>query len=643
MPVELLPARDVGPAKAFGDLVRTELSRLGGGTVDVVTAALGWRNELAERISDPTTPDDAVPVWIYGHQAIVGPFPVAGRPATACPRCLARRWQAVKYSALRDGLELLTETHECGPSPYHTEFIAATIAALVLAHRENGDAAADLFPPVFLVDLDTLTIRRHCLVPDVECPACGRGAPDSRTGAVLTLESAPKRRRDEFRGRDIDDYRLPVEAFANPVCGSLGPAVSADLSSPSTSATFGAFSTRSGEYLRETMWGGHADNYRDSVRIGLLEGMERFAGIRARGKRTVVVDSLTGLGSEALDPRDCGVYSDEFYRGNPHIRPFSADRAIPWVWGYSMRRRRPVLVPEVLAYYHAPGLADRFVQETSNGSASGGTLAEAVYFGLMEVMERDAFLLTWYGKTPMPEIDARSSGRRRTRQMVDRLEMYGYRAQFFDIRVTFSIPVVLATATRLDGGLGALCVGAGASVDPEAAMAAALCEIATDSVNLRARAERDHDRLSAMVDDFDKVLALHDHPLMFGIPAMARHADFLFSGSRGGPAPMAELYRGTRPAPALTDDLKLDVERCIDEVGRAGFDVIVVDQTVPEQTDLGLRTVKVLVPGLLPIDFGWQRQRALRSPRLCTAHRQAGLRDSDLRPEDLHRVPHPFP
>jgi len=94
---------------------------------------------------------------------------------------------------------------------------------------------------------------------------------------------------------------------------------------------------------------------------------------------------------------------------------------------------------------------------------------------------------------------------------------------------------------------------------------------------------------------------------------------------------------------SILRDLKRDVDRCIDEVGRAGFDVIVVDQTLPEQTDLGLHTVKVLVPGLLPIDFGWQRQRALRSPRLRTAHRQAGLRDRDLRPEELHRVPHPFP
>ncbi len=71
--------------------------------------------------------------------------------------------------------------------------------------------------------------------------------------------------------------------------------------------------------------------------------------------------------------------------------------------------------------------------------------------------------------------------------------------------------------------------------------------------------------------------------------------------------------------------------------------MVVVDQTMPEQRALGLTTVSVLVPGLLPIDFGWTRQRALRMPRLRTALREAGLRATDLTDADLNLAPHPFP
>jgi ribosomal protein S12 methylthiotransferase accessory factor len=95
--------------------------------------------------------------------------------------------------------------------------------------------------------------------------------------------------------------------------------------------------------------------------------------------------------------------------------------------------------------------------------------------------------------------------------------------------------------------------------------------------------------------------------------------------------------------PAVSEDLREDLAACTAAVTGAGFDVVVVDQTMPEQRDLGLTTVSVLVPGLLPIDFGWSRQRALGMPRMRTALREAGLRATDLTPAEFNPAPHPFP
>lgn len=621
-----------------------------GVSVELDVAPLGVRDAFK---ADGDRAFGALPVRFYGRQAVVGPFPGPPRGGRRpCGLCLDRRWQAVRSVPLREALELGGDTRAAGETPYPTPFAADAVAALIAARAAAGAApTTSTFPLVHLVDLETLRTRAYPLVPDPECPACGEPEPDTPDAAVLHLRPAPKHRPGSFRVRDISAYDLPPEPYTNPVCGSLGPSVVQDVSSATTSATIGCFSMRSGVYLRETFWGGHADTFAQSVRIGVLEGLERYAGMRARAKRAGVRGSLEGLrakGERALDPRRCGLYSDAFHRANPRVTPFRPDREIPWVWGYSLRDRQPVLVPEVLTYYHAPGLENRFVQESSNGCASGGCLEEAVYCGLMEVVERDAFLLTWYGQAALPEIDPRTSTRPATRAMVDRLEMYGYEARFFDTRITFPIPVVTGVAVRPDGGAGRMCFGAGAGLDPEAALAGALCEIATDAVNLQGRTERDWERLRAMAYDFDKVEALHDHPLAYGVPEMGNHAHFLI-GEPGAPRPpkrsFAELYgEGSgRPAPPASDDLRDDVERCVTAVTDAGFDVIVVDQTMPEQRDLGLTTVSVLVPGLLPIDFGWTRQRALGMPRLRTALREAGLRDRDLVPADFNPAPHPFP
>ncbi|MGP4111772.1 TOMM precursor leader peptide-binding protein [Streptomyces sp. 4N509B] len=610
----------------------------------VEVAPLGLTDAFADRPGDAaaTPARRAVPVRLYGRHAVVGPLP-ADPGRRGCARCLERRWQAARSRQLREAVELGSGTTAVGRPPQLTPFAVGALAGLVAARLRQPGRPRD----VHQLDLAELTVRRYPLVPDPECPACGPAERDSAEAAVLELAPSPKHRPGAFRTRALADYELPTEAFANPVCGALGPTVVLDVSSTSTSATIGCFSLRSGDYLRETFWGGHADTFRDSLRIGVLEGLERYAGMRPRARATSVrasLDALTAADRPALDPRRCGLYTPEFHR-REGIAPFTPEREISWVWGYSLTRRRPLLVPEVLTYYHTPGLHERFVQESSNGCASGGSAAEAVYYGLMEVVERDAFLLAWYGRQPLPELDPTTSTRPATRQMVARLAMYGYRARFFDTALSFPIPVVTGVAERLDGGLGRMCFGAGAGLDPEAALASALDEIATDAVNLAGRTEREEPRLRAMAADFDQVAALHDHPLVYGVPEMGRHAAFLL-GEPGAPRGrlwgLTERFGGGRTLP-VSDDLAKDAAACVAALADAGFEVLVVDQTLPEQREAGLWTVSVIVPGLLPIDFGWSRQRALGMPRLRTGLREAGLRAHDLEDDEINPAPHPFP
>ncbi|WP_086806258.1 TOMM precursor leader peptide-binding protein [Streptomyces murinus] len=643
MPTETVTAPHPAPPTAAGpwDAVCAALTAaLAGrpGTPPVTVTPLGVRDELAVDADEFTR--DAVPVGLYGHHALVGPVPADGAPG--CPRCLARRWQAVRAGYLRDALERGTGPRATGTPPWLAGFTVDALAALVTAVA-RGDRGGR-HPWVWLLDLETLRVSRIALVPDGECPCCGTRPDDTAEGARITLDPGAKHDPADFRARPLAAYDLVPQAFVNPVTGALGPSFAPDLASASTSSVIGAFTTRSGDYLRECYWGGHTDSYGTSVRVGVLEGLERFAGMRARAKRTVLRATLDDLGDLAVDPRVTGLYSDAFHATAPEVPRFAPDRPVDWVWGWSLRDDRPVLVPEVVAYYHAPGgIRRRFVQESSNGCASGGSLTEAVYHGLMETVERDAFLLAWFGRLRLPEIDPASSTRAATRAMVDRLAMYGYRARFFDTRVTFPVPVVTAVAERVDGGPGLLCFGAGASLDPEAALAGGLCEIATDSVNLRRRTARDEPRLRRMAGDFGQVQVLHDHPLLYGLPEMGRHTDFLLRGRDDAErVPLASLATG-KGALLPAADLRTDVEACVGAVTAHGFDVVVVDQTSPEQRELGLHTVKVLVPGLLPIDFGTSRQRAPLMPRMRTALREAGLRDDDLAPADLNPAPHPFP
>ena len=209
----------------------------------------------------------------------------------------------------------------------------------------------------------------------------------------------------------------------------------------------------------------------------------------------------------------------------------------------------------------------------------------------------------------------------------------------FDNRVDLAVPVVTALAVRRDGGPGTLSFAAGAALDPATAVEAALCEALTYIPHLPRQVAERPAELAAMAAGLragppaagprGALRAAGDGRARAVLPGAGRRA----AAGRGLPGLAAAAVGRPAGGPGC----------CSARSPAPGCDAIVVDQTTPEQARLGLRTVCTLVPGLLPIDFGWSRQRALTMPRLRTAWRRAGRRPDDLAEAELHRVPHPFP
>lgn len=605
---------------------------------------LGRQNALGIAPDVPVGEHLIFPVHLSGRSVIFGPLSSAGKPASPCYFCVSMRWQQLRTKPERDALEVGDGIHWLQDTPFVTEFALEQIWQLTreLADPAHLETTEHGLPYVHELQLDTMQVRRYPLIADSSCPVCSRREPDTPERAVITLES--KRKRDVFSYRLLSpaDYRLPFEAFANPVCGMLGSSGVPEYRSTTIAPVTGWLFVRGTEHLFDFFWSGHADVYDDSAILAVMEGLERHAGLLRRGTAAPVVDTYARLQPHALDPRTCGVYNDEFYnRTAPHFVKFTPDLPLPWVWGYSLRDRAPVLVPERLAYYLGREGPTNFVQECSNGCAAGASLEEAILFGMLELIERDAFLLAWYGKARLPEIDPRTCQRQHNRLMLSRIELQGYDVRLFDNRIDLKVPVVTAVATRRDGGLGTMCLASGAGLDPEAAVSGALCEVATYVSDFEGRVARLLPELKDMVHDYGKVRNLEHHPLLFGLPEMLDKAGFLLGPDRK--QPIAEIYRDWEQDRPRTLDLADDVRFCLQVLTDAGFDVIVVDQTGPEQVPFGLHTVCVIVPGLIPIDFGWFKQRALNMPRMRNAFRHAGWRSTDLDNSELHLVPHPFP
>jgi len=607
----------------------------------VVAASDGWDSGLlaaAARCRAASQP------WLSVHielgQAVIGPLTLPAREGGFC--CADRRRRAVRFDAAerRTLLGLHDARLAAEPSPWLTGFGVQAVAAMVAdeVSRVIDGGAPTLTGRLVTVRLDTLATRVHQVLPDPRCPDCGRLPVDGADDAVLTLARRPKTGPGEFRAADLDQLGESLEHFVDSETGLVR-----EVNHRHAWSLPVAFAPLGWAGLRTADQGvGRTLDHRTSGHAAVLEALERYAGLAPGRRRTSVRARYRDIGDRALDPRRLGLPAPAQYAVTDYpFQPFTADLELDWVWGYSFAHRAPLLVPECFVYYghtHRAATDRPLAYETSNGCALGSCLEEAILYGILEVAERDAFLMTWYCRMPGPRIAIGSARHRSLPLMVERVErLSGYQILAFDITLEQGVPSVWAMAVdRRDDPERpkALCAAA-AHLDPERACLAAIGELVPMLDDIPRRYAASRDRVSRMVADADQVRQMEDHCLLYGDPEAFDRLDFLLAST-------VEQPLGLDPS-APQADLRDDLTTLIDRYLASDLDVVVVDQTTPELAAAGLACVKTLIPGLLPMTFGHRNRRTHGLSRPLTVPGRLGHTTGPRHPEELNPHPHPFP
>ncbi|WP_313998428.1 TOMM precursor leader peptide-binding protein [uncultured Paenibacillus sp.] len=640
---------EAGPTGAGTD-VKTDLVGAGMDVkADPVRAVLGLVlddgcHPLEQEAAEAAMRRDGIPSlrgFVSFGECVVGPFV---RPSShGCSRCADRR----RLMAGRDRKEMwalqqrAAEAGGTGRDAWSSRNGLRQAALLLAAEtREalNGGGNPLTERHLLLVNLQTLSVSRHLFLPDPQCPVCGGLPDDSPSAAVVALQPSPKIGPDSYRCRSMAELKQALSRdYLDYRTGFLNGKMR-DLVSP-----FADASVNLPLFHGDEATAGRTHSYAMSEATAILEGLERHCGMSPRGKRTVVRGSYRELEKDALNPLRVGVHAREQYdRPDFPFRPFDPEGPLDWVWGYSFLQSRPILVPERLAYY-SMGCGGGFVYETSNGCALGGSLEEAVLYGILEVVERDAFLLAWYARLPLPRLDPYSAGDQELSLMLDRLEtISGYETLLFNATMEHGIPSVWAMAKNKSArGVNLVCA-AGAHPDPVRAVKSAVHELAGMLMTLGDKFEAQRDEYERMLDDPSRVRRMEDHSMLYALPQAEARLGFLLDrgGSRDpGAQTFQESFKPQSKHSDLTDHLKesLDVFRGL------GREVIVVNQSTPETLRNGLHCVKVLIPGMLPMTFGHHFARLAGLERVFRVPMQLGYAKELLKPEELNPHPHPFP
>lgn len=636
----LLADRMVGALSAQYEVARlinleTELPE----TADLVLVLHDMWNPSIHKKTEEVLRPTGIP-WLRGFvsfgEGVIGPLVRPGTPG--CSQCADKRsliagrerkemWEIEKRLEVRKEMQ-----RDAWASRIGILQMACILEAEARKVLEGDQALSD--GRLFFINLKSLKGSWHSFLPDPLCPVCSRLPDDSPAAARISLQPSPKISSDSYRCRSMADLtNVLAKDYLDHRTGLLNGKMY-DLALP-----FADVSVNLPLFTGDEGVAGRTHSYAISETTAILEGLERYCGLSPLGKRTVIHDSFSNLGDRALNPIEVGVHAPEQYaQPNFPFKAFNPDHPINWVWGYSFLRERPILVPELLAYYSL-GCGGGFVYETSNGCALGGSLEEAIFYGIMEVVERDSFLITWYAKLTLPRLDPLSTGDQELQLMIDRVRAVGgYDLYFFNSTMENGIPSVLVLAkNRKKRGLNIISA-AGAHLDPIRAAKSAVHELAGMMLTLDEQFEKNRQEYMRMLQNSSLVRKMDDHGMLYGLPEAEERLQFLLD-NKSPVRTFGDEFKWKAGYPDLTDELR-DILKVF---SRLNLDVIVVDQTTPEIRQNGLFCVKVLIPGMLPMTFGQHLTRVTGLDRVLRVPMELGYEKQPLTLEQLNPHPHPFP
>ncbi|MER5770829.1 YcaO-like family protein [Streptomyces sp. NPDC001985] len=582
-----------------------------------------------------------LPHLVYGAAGadvtFTGPLWTPGR-TVACHECLRLRvssnsphgttWRAYTRHLARTG----GRPYEHEVRPWTSARLAGAAAGRIAEWAADPARARDT---VLWQDPGSPDrVERHlAIVPN--CPVCDGGPPSPEPPespeppgppASASPSPFPSASGPASPGlRDAEDDRVGIVHAASVRRAESGPPV---YLSGSTSADLSLLRPS----LRVTRNGGAGFSKSEAVEATLGESLERYAAGFYRPSRLRLARRRE-LDVPAVAPDAFALFAPEQYAqpGFPFV-PFDEDTPVRWTPATDLATGAPVLVPASQVHMHyrrLPGESP-IAPSVSTGLAAAPTYRQALVGGLCEIIERDALAISWLHRLPprpvAPEVVAASS---RVSYLLE--QATAWRVRFHDLSLDLAPSSVVAVMEHGSGADRVMSFGSACRLSPVKAVEKAFLEAAQGLTYVRRLLRRYEDWQVA--EDFSDVDDFNKHAVLYTKhPALRERAGYLVHPS--SPAPR------TRPARPPYDESAAPadpLDTLVEAVRAAGHSVYAVDLTTPDVRRLGVRVVRVLVPGLQHL-AGSHGCRMLGGRRLREVVARLG---HDSAPDNPY--PHPLP
>lgn len=384
--------------------------------------------------------------------------------------------------------------------------------------------------------------------------------------------------------------------------------------------------------VRKGLGFGCSEKEPEAFTAAVAEAIEHYCILDERDD-IFTYDSYNNLRHVSIDPYRFVTFSKEQLKSESyHKFRFTDKTPLNWLEGYSLTKKEKILVPVSVVYanYNYRERKEPTIQlKNSTGAACGPSLEFALYRGICEIVERDAYMISFINNLPKKNINLDSDSH--LAKFKRRIERYDLEVHVLNTQLDFSMTTTTCLIFDKTGSGPAVCTGLGGSLDPRRAIQTAVLESVRRHISARDRFHRVKPLPMPTRNSFDWFLLKKQ--LLWSAPHMIQVAQRFITD-----APTIDFNKLENKEKNTTD--KERVEFLVNELRSKNCEVIYVDMTIPEVEALGLKVVKVLIPEMVPL---WRDERYpyLNSERLYSVPSKLGFKAEPSMAEGDFSV-HPF-
>ena len=190
------------------------------------------------------------------------------------------------------------------------------------------------------------------------------------------------------------------------------------------------------------------------------------------------------------------------------------DNALEWIKGYSIKTSREIYIPANVVFHpYTTEDVHHICLSNTNGLASGNTIEEAIFHGMMELVERDAWSLFEAFKENKPEINCKNATNEYVCELIEKFRNANVYIKLLDLTSDNDIPTIGAVSEDLtlkDPAL--LTLGIGTHLDANIAAIRAITEVAQSRATQIHGTREDTTRANLLRDTgYDRMKRINRH------------------------------------------------------------------------------------------------------------------------------------